>query len=76
MFNLRFQVSEDCLYVNIWTPLNANETLTAYPVMVYLHGGNFVHMSGGSLLFNGEYFVNKGGVIMINVDYRLGRLID
>ncbi|XP_045194483.2 cAMP-regulated D2 protein-like [Mercenaria mercenaria] len=65
------QVSEDCLYLNIWTPVNASAE-SRLPVMVFIHGGNFVHLSGGSLLFRGEDFVSKGQVILVNVDYRLG----
>lgn len=66
-----FQTSEDCLYLNIWTPLSAS-VITSFPVMVYLHGGNFVHMSSSSLLFDGEYFAHIGQVILITLDYRLG----
>ncbi|XP_052063056.1 cAMP-regulated D2 protein-like [Mytilus californianus] len=67
------KTSEDCLYLNIWTPLSANSS-TAFPVMVYLHGGNFVHMSVSSMLFNGQYFVKLGQVILVTLDYRLGAL--
>ncbi|CAC5409182.1 unnamed protein product [Mytilus coruscus] len=66
------KTSEDCLYLNIWTPLSANSS-TAFPVMVYLHGGNFVHMSVSSMLFNGQYFVKLGQVILVTLDYRLGK---
>ncbi len=44
--------------------------------MVYLHGGNFVHMSGGSLLYDGSIFTKRGNVILVNVDYRLGELVN
>ncbi|KAK3086085.1 hypothetical protein FSP39_013279 [Pinctada imbricata] len=67
------KVAEDCLFLYIWTPLNANSS-SNIPVMVYIHGGNFVHMSAGSLLFDGENLANKGQVIIINVEYRLGAL--
>ena len=40
--------------------------------MVYLHGGNFVHMSAGSLLFDGSALAAKGEIIVVNLDYRLG----
>ena len=43
-----------------------------YPVMVYLHGGNFVHMSVSSPIFRGDDFVNTGDVIYVAVEYRLG----
>ena len=44
--------------------------------MVYLHGGNFVHMSASSPVFRGEDFVMKGKVIYVSVDYRLGKFIE
>lgn len=52
--------------------MSANAS-TALPVMVYLHGGNFVHMSVSSMLFNGQYFVKLGQVILVTLDYRLGK---
>ncbi|XP_046360493.2 crystal protein-like [Haliotis rufescens] len=66
-------VSEDCLYLNIWAPLGTNIT-SSLAVMVYIHGGNFVHMSGGGLLYDGSVLSQKGNVIVVNVDYRLGAL--
>ncbi|XP_062600545.1 cAMP-regulated D2 protein-like [Saccostrea cucullata] len=67
------QTAEDCLYLYIWTPLSANAT-TSFPVMVYIHGGNFVHMSADSLLFNAEELAYRGQVIVVTMDYRLGAL--
>ena len=49
---------------------------SSYPVMVYLHGGNFVHMSASSPVFRGEDFVMKGKVIYVSVDYRLGKYFE
>ena len=40
--------------------------------MVYLHGGNFVHMSASSPIFRGDDFVKAGHVIYVAVEYRLG----
>ncbi|KAK3610331.1 hypothetical protein CHS0354_029801 [Potamilus streckersoni] len=42
--------------------------------MVFIHGGNFVHESGGTILYDGEAFVQKTGVILVNINYRLGAL--
>ena len=66
------QTAESCLFLNIWTPLAAAPN-TSYPVMVYLHGGNFVHMSVSSAIFRGDDFVGKGEVIYVAVEYRLGK---
>ncbi|ESO87838.1 hypothetical protein LOTGIDRAFT_72137, partial [Lottia gigantea] len=65
------QVSEDCLYLDIFTPLGTNAS-SGLAVMVYIHGGNFVHMSANSLLFDAQVISMRGGIIHINVEYRLG----
>jgi len=61
--------SEDCLYLNVWTPANVEEG-EKLPVMVWIHGGGF---TGGSGNTSGEGFANKG-VILVSMNYRLGRL--
>ncbi|XP_059164846.1 cAMP-regulated D2 protein-like [Physella acuta] len=65
--------SEDCLYMNIFTPLLAKNG-SNLPVMVNIHGGNFFFMSGASPIFDGEVFVQRGNVILVNINYRLGAL--
>ncbi|WP_447529756.1 carboxylesterase/lipase family protein [Vreelandella sp. TE19] len=65
------QTSEDCLYLNVWAPEDAAER--AYPVMVWLHGGGF-RIGGSQLgLYNGEALAREG-VIVVTLNYRLGRL--
>ncbi len=61
--------SEDCLFLNIWRPAGAKPK-AKLPVMVWIHGGAFV---GGSGNTSGEGFA-KQGVILISINYRLGRL--
>lgn len=64
--------SEDCLALNIWKPANAKKG-AKLPVMVWIHGGAFVGGSGsGSQNFGHEF--TKQGVILVNINYRLGRL--
>jgi len=64
--------SEDCLYLNLWTPANAKPG-TKLPVMVWLHGGAFVGGSGsGPGTFGNEFA--KQDVILMTINYRLGRL--
>jgi para-nitrobenzyl esterase len=58
--------SEDCLYLNVWTPAKATRPL---PVLVYLHGGAFVNGSGDD--FDGAALAAKGTVV-VTVNYRLG----
>jgi para-nitrobenzyl esterase len=62
--------SEDCLYLNLWIPANAKPE-TKLPVMVWIHGGGFVGGSGAGL--SGDAFA-KQGVILMTLNYRLGRL--
>jgi para-nitrobenzyl esterase len=61
--------SEDCLYLNLWVPAEA-EPDAKLPVMVWIHGGAFV---GGSGNTSGDQFA-KQGVILMSFNYRLGRL--
>jgi para-nitrobenzyl esterase len=64
--------SEDCLFLNIWRPAGA--TLgTKLPVMVWIHGGAFVMGSSSSPENSGNQFA-KQGVILVTINYRLGRL--
>jgi len=61
--------SEDCLYLNIWKPAGVKQG-AKLPVMVWIHGGAFV---GGNGNTSGDGFA-KQGVILISINYRLGRL--
>ncbi|XP_059164843.1 cAMP-regulated D2 protein-like isoform X3 [Physella acuta] len=67
------KMSEDCLYLNIFAPDGAGNT-SGLPVMAYIHGGNFFDMSGSSPLFDGVYFTQRGNVVQVNLNYRLGAL--
>jgi para-nitrobenzyl esterase len=62
-------MSEDCLYLNVWTPAkSASERL---PVLVYFYGGGFVAGSGDEPRYDGESMAAKG-MVAITVNYRLG----
>lgn len=64
--------SEDCLYLNLWLPAGA-EPGAKLPVMVWIHGGAFVGGSGSGSGTAGNEFA-KQGVMLITINYRLGRL--
>jgi|JI10StandDraft_1071094.scaffolds.fasta_scaffold00772_9 para-nitrobenzyl esterase len=64
--------SEDCLFLNVWTPTSANSK-SKLPVMVWIHGGGFTGGSGSGPGSAGDAFA-KQGVILITINYRLGRL--
>ena len=59
--------------MDIFTPKDASVNKTAsYPVMIFIHGGNFVRMSGTSPLFDGRKLAGTRGVIIVNFNYRMG----
>ncbi|MFA6747220.1 MAG: carboxylesterase family protein, partial [Aminobacterium sp.] len=60
--------SEDCLYLNIWTP-SLDGSL---PVMVWIHGGFFSRGSGSLSRFDGTTFAQTKRVLLITINYRLG----
>ena len=61
--------SEDCLFVNVWTPATrASERL---PVMVWIHGGGFTAGTPAEQLYHAEWLAKKG-VVVVSVGYRLG----
>jgi para-nitrobenzyl esterase len=60
--------SEDCLYLNIYSPKKSNGNLL--PTIVWLHGGGFVNGSGNA--FNGTYLAETADVVVVTVNYRLG----
>jgi para-nitrobenzyl esterase len=62
-------VSEDCLYLNIWTA--AKSPSDKRPVMVWIHGGAFTRGSGSTKTYDGENFAKKG-VVLVTINYRLG----
>lgn len=62
-----FEVSEDCLYLNIWAPENAHEL----PVMVWFHGGAHTSGQGHARIFDGTALAQRG-VVLVTLNYRLG----
>ncbi len=62
-------LSEDCLYLNVWSP--ANTTDEKLPVMVWIHGGGLTGGSGTVPLYDGEDMARKG-VVYVTINYRLG----
>lgn len=64
---------EDCLRVNIWTPM-VNEGRKR-PVMVWLHGGDFEAGSGQELkAYDGENLARRGDVVVVTLNHRLNAL--
>ena len=63
------QMSEDCLYLNVWT--SANRASAKLPVMVWIFGGAYTEGSGSSPHNDGENLARKG-VVLVTFNYRLG----
>lgn len=62
-------MSEDCLFLNIWTPAHARNA----PVLVWIHGGSLVSGAGSDGIYDGSGFAAKG-IIVVSINYRLGAL--
>ena len=64
-------VSEDCLYLNVWTP--AKSAGEKVPVLVWIYGGGFSFGSTSTPVHNGEHLARKG-VVLVTINYRVGPL--
>jgi para-nitrobenzyl esterase len=62
-------LSEDCLYLNVWTPAKRNTK--NLPVLVYFYGGGFVAGDGSEPRYDGESMAKKG-MVVVTVNHRLG----
>lgn len=63
------EISEDCLYLNVWT--GAQSASERRPVFVYIHGGGFQEGSGAVPVYDGEGLAKKG-LVVVTINYRLG----
>ena len=70
-FMVQNEISEDCLFLNIWTP--AKKVSDKLAVLVYIHGGGFTEGSGAIDVYDGEELAQKG-IIVVTINYRLGVL--
>ncbi len=62
-------MSEDCLYLNVWTPAKSGDE--KLPVLVYFYGGGFVGGDGSEYRYDGESLAKKG-IVTVTISYRLG----
>jgi para-nitrobenzyl esterase len=60
--------SEDCLYLNVWTP--AESAAAKLPVMVFIHGGGNTRGAASENQYDGAYLVKKG-VVFVSLNYRM-----
>jgi para-nitrobenzyl esterase len=64
-------MSEDCLYLNVWTP--ATSPRAKLPVMVWIYGGAYTEGAGSTPYNHGDTFA-ASGVVYVSFNYRLGSL--
>ena len=62
-------ISEDCLYLNAWTP--AKDRGEKLPVMVWIYGGGFAMGATSTPLYDGTHLAKKG-VVLVSIGYRVG----
>ncbi|MET0182206.1 MAG: carboxylesterase family protein [Caulobacterales bacterium] len=62
-------MSEDCLFLNVWTPQN-HRADARLPVMVWIHGGAYIFGSGD---IDDASAFTRDGVVLVSINYRLGR---
>ena len=65
------RADEDCLFLNIWAPSNADGPR---PVMVWVHGGAYIFGSGSQPLYDGSVLAGDSDVVVVTINYRLGAL--
>ena len=63
--------SEDCLYLNVWSP--AKSATDKIPVLVWIYGGGFAAGSTSETVYSGERLAKKG-VVLVSIAYRVGPL--
>nr|XP_020138440.1 liver carboxylesterase 1-like isoform X1 [Microcebus murinus] len=67
--NITIKLSEDCLYLNIYTPADLRKN-SRLPVMVWIHGGGL--MVGGASTYDGLALSAHENVVVVTIQYRLG----
>jgi len=61
--------SEDCLFLNVWTP--GLDDGGKRPILFYIHGGGFNNGSGSDPLYDGSALCRRGDVVVVTVNHRL-----
>ena len=67
----RSPMSEDCLYLNLWKPVQSKEPEEPLPVLVYIHGGSLMSGQSWCYKYDGENMARQG-IIVITIAYRTG----
>lgn len=62
--------SEDCLYLNVWTPLVHDERRR--PVLLFVHGGSGVYGAASLPVYDGGRLARELDAVVVSINYRLG----
>lgn len=62
-------ISEDCLYLNVWTGAQSSDEKR--PVLVWIYGGGFSSGGSGCPIYDGEAMARKG-IVFVSINYRVG----
>jgi para-nitrobenzyl esterase len=65
------KLSEDCLYLNVWTPAKSSKEKLS--VLVWIYGGGFSSGSAACAVYDGEE-MSKKGIVFVSINYRVGVL--
>lgn len=65
-------VSEDCLYLNVYRPSRPSSTTSKLPVIVWVHGGSFSSGASTAPGLDGSWLASQNNIIVVTIQYRLG----
>ena len=63
-FSCPKEISEDCLYLNVYTPRTKQSKVGNLPVLLFMHGGNYISGSGGVPFYDGSKWANLHQVMI------------
>ena len=71
MWNPNTPLSEDCLYLNVWSPrFNKTQGLALAPVLVWIYGGGFVGGTSSLDIYDGRFLSKSEGAVVVSMNYR------
>lgn len=63
-------LSEDCLYLNVWTPRAGNTRSSLLNVMIWIYGGGYVIGTSSWPDYDGRYLAYYEDVVVVSMNYR------
>ncbi|KAJ5100435.1 alpha/beta-hydrolase [Penicillium angulare] len=71
---LNWITSEDCLYLNVYTPVIPNGKTGSLPVLVWIHGGSYYYGGSSFPYYYGMNIASRQSMVVVSINYRLGAL--